>query len=79
MLMRRRYSGAGLTHGEAKFIVMLGGLHTEMAALRTIGDWLEGSGWTSAITQADISLSTVAREEIIGYSTVPVLVKSTEL
>lgn len=43
------------THGETKHVVMLGGLHTEMAALKTIGDWLEGSGWTRAITQADIA------------------------
>ena len=41
-------------HAETK-VVMLGGLHTEMAALRTIGDWLEGSGWTSAITETDIA------------------------
>jgi len=31
------------------------GLHTEMAALRTIGDIVDGSGWTDALTQADIA------------------------
>lgn len=36
-------------------MIMLGGLHTEMAALRTIGDILDGSGWTDALTQADIA------------------------
>ena len=26
-------------------MVMFGGLHIEMAALKTVGDWLESSGW----------------------------------
>ena len=43
------------THGVEKYVIMLGRLHTEMAALRTLGDWLEGSGWKSAITQANIA------------------------
>jgi hypothetical protein len=42
-------------HGEQKLVVMLGGLHIEMAALRALGDWLEGSGWTSAIAQANVA------------------------
>lgn len=32
------------THGEDHFVVMLGGLRIEMAALKTLGDLLEGSG-----------------------------------
>ena len=36
------------THGEYQFIVMFGGLHIEMAALKMLGDLLEGSGWTGA-------------------------------
>lgn len=36
--------------GEDKFVIMFGGLHFEMAALNTLGDWLEGSGWTEALT-----------------------------
>ena len=43
------------THGEDKFVIMLGGLHTKMAALKVIGSWLEGSGWNVAITQANIA------------------------
>jgi hypothetical protein len=35
-----------VTHGEDHFVVMFGGLHIEMAALKTVGDLLEGSGWT---------------------------------
>jgi len=36
-------------------VIILGGLHTEMAALRTIGDILDGNGWTDALTQVDIA------------------------
>ena len=43
------------THGESKFIIMLGGLHVEAATLRALEDWLGGSGWTSAIVQANIA------------------------
>ena len=42
-------------YGEDKFVLMLGGLHIEMAALKTIGDWLQGSGWAQALVQADIA------------------------
>ena len=43
------------THGEDHFIVMFGGLHIEMAALKTLGDLLEGSGWTGALVQARVA------------------------
>jgi len=33
---------------------MLGGLHTEMAALKALGDLLNGSGWTSALVNANV-------------------------
>ena len=33
------------THGEKMHVVMLGGLHTEMALWNTLGDLLDGSGW----------------------------------
>jgi len=42
-------------YGEDKFVVMFGGLHIEMAALKTIGDWLQGSGWAQALVQANIA------------------------
>jgi len=45
------------THGEDKFIVMFGGLHIEMALWKTYGDYLQGSGWTSALTQAGVASS----------------------
>lgn len=34
--------------------MLFGGLHIEMAALKTLGDWLKGSGWVQALVQADI-------------------------
>lgn len=34
---------------------MLGGFHIEMAALKTLGDWLRGSDWVQALVQADIA------------------------
>ena len=43
------------THGEDHFIVMFGGLHIEIAALKTLGDLLDGSGWTGALVQAGIA------------------------
>ncbi|GFO32930.1 hypothetical protein PoB_005943500 [Plakobranchus ocellatus] len=42
-------------YGEDKFVMLLGGLHLEMASLATIGDLLDGSGWTHALTQANIA------------------------
>ena len=48
------------THGENKFIAMFGGLHIEMAMWKTFGDYLEGSGWTNALTQAGIASSGTA-------------------
>ena len=35
--------------------MMFGGLHTELAALKALGTWIEGSGWTSALVQAGIT------------------------
>ena len=42
-------------HGKDKYIAMLGGLHIEMAIWNTYGDYLEASGWTTALTQAGIT------------------------
>ena len=42
------------THGENKVVAMLGGLHIEKAMWKTFGDYLDGSGWTTALTLAEI-------------------------
>ena len=44
-----------VTYGERKLVVMFGGFHTELAALKAIGSWLEDSGWTSALVQAEVT------------------------
>lgn len=45
---------------EEHVVILFGGLHIEIAAFRTIGDWLENSGWTSVLCQADIASSGTA-------------------
>ena len=41
-------------YGEDKMVVMFGGLHIEMAALKTLGNSLRGSGWVQALVQDKI-------------------------
>ena len=43
------------TYGENSYIIMLGELHIDMAALSVIGDWLEDSGWVEALIQAKVA------------------------
>jgi len=33
---------------------MMGGLHIEMAYLKAVGQWLEGSGWTDSLVAAGL-------------------------
>lgn len=47
-------------YGEDKYVIMFGGLHLEMALWSTVGDLLEGSGWTNILTDADVASSGVA-------------------
>ena len=54
------------THGEEHLVVMLGGLHIEFAALTTIGDWLEDSGWTSALVEANVASAGIADSFLKG-------------
>ena len=49
------------THGEETYVVMLGGLHTEMALWNVLGDLLEGPGWTSALTEAELTFAGTAQ------------------
>ena len=49
---------ARLQHlAEESFVVMLGGLHIEMAVLSMLGKWLEGSGWSNVLVEAGIAAS----------------------
>ena len=43
-----------------RFVIILGGLHIEMAGLKVIGDWLEDSGWMQALVQAKVSSAGIA-------------------
>ncbi|CAL8285083.1 unnamed protein product [Lota lota] len=47
-------------YGEDKFFVIFGGLLIEMAALKTLCDWLQGSGWVEALVQAEITTAGTA-------------------
>ena len=42
-------------YGENKLVVLLGGLHIEIAVLAVMGDWLKDSGWTSVMSAANVT------------------------
>ena len=48
--------------------IMFGGLHIEMAALKSIGTLLQSSGWTSAIVEAYIASSETAESFLSAFS-----------
>ena len=48
------------TYGQDAFVIMFGGLHTEMKYWETIGNYLDSSGWTAAIVKAGITTSGTA-------------------
>lgn len=42
-------------YGESHIVSMLGPLHIEKAFLRVLGQFLEGSGWTTIISHSEVS------------------------
>lgn len=44
-------------YGVDKFLIMFGGLHVDLAALRSIGTLLPYHSWTSAIVEAEVASS----------------------
>ena len=52
--------------GEDKFVILMGGLHIEMAVLRMLGHWLDGSGWVHCLVQANVATSGVADSFLHG-------------
>ena len=48
------------SYGEDKFVVLFGDLHIEMAALKTLGSFLTGSGWSEMLTAAEITTAGTA-------------------
>jgi hypothetical protein len=43
------------SYGPEKYVVFMGGLHIEMAFLKVLGDWLEGSGWVAVLANANVA------------------------
>ena len=43
------------THGEDRCVVFLGGIHVELTVEKCLGNWIEGSGWTTAVTNSGIA------------------------
>ena len=46
--------------GEELFVVFLGGMHIEMTAFRLLGNWLDSSGWTTAIINSGVAAGETA-------------------
>ena len=38
-----------------KISIMFGGLHIQMGALKTLVNWLKGSGWLQALVEANVT------------------------
>ncbi len=55
-----RSTGYATENIEDHFVILFGGLHIEMAVLRTLGDHLGSSGWTGALVQAGVATSGTA-------------------
>ena len=53
-------------YGEETFVILLGGLYIEMAVLATLGDLLDGSGWTNVLTQPGIATAGTADSFLKG-------------
>ena len=45
---------------------MFDSLHKEMAALRTLGDWLQGSGGVETLVQVEITTAGTADSSLCG-------------
>jgi hypothetical protein len=46
--------------GEYKFVVMMGGLHIEMASFKMLRKWLSGSGWPEVMCNAAVATQGIA-------------------
>ena len=43
------------THREDRSLVFLWGVHVELTVYKCLGNWIEGSGWTTAVTNSCIA------------------------
>ena len=53
-------------YGIHKFVLMLGGLHAEMAFLSALGEWLDKSGWVKCLSNASVTTSGIAESFLSG-------------
>ena len=44
------------TYGKQNYVVLMGGLHKEMALLKVLGKCLEGSGWVAIMASANVTI-----------------------
>lgn len=51
---------------EAKFVVMLEGLHMEVASFKILGKWLSGSGWADVMWSAGVAMQGVAESFLLA-------------
>ena len=56
----------GGAYDESHVVVMLGGLHIEMAAFKALGKWVLGSGWCEALTNATVTSLGIANSFLIA-------------
>ena len=48
------------TYGQQKFIIMLGSLHIQRAAWKTLGNWLENIDWVDILLLANVFTARIA-------------------
>lgn len=54
----------GEIYNEDQYVIMLGGLHIEMAAFKMLGKWLNCSGWAEALCNANVADSFLAASHL---------------
>ena len=59
-----QWKNPGTEFDEESFLVTLGAMHTEKMLWGVSGDWLDGSGWVTALTNSGIASSGKAQSFI---------------
>ena len=65
-LAKQIHWSVGGAYGESHVVVMLGGLHIEMAAFKALGKWVLGSGWCEALTNETVTSLGIANSFLIA-------------
>ena len=53
-------------YGQNEYLIMMGGLHIEIAVLKVLVDWLKKSGWTYLISAANVTTEERAESLLNG-------------